>query len=158
VLADLKGFQRRTAVWAFERMFTANDPTHRFLVADEVGLGKTHVAKGVIAQVIDHLQSGGDRRQDVVCDRTRLIGGRTQPAIGISALRPHLVVLDEFQRFKDLLDPDPANFAAELAQRLFNLVDPETGRPTRTLLLSATPYRMYATEDEGDSDQYADCA
>jgi hypothetical protein len=76
--------------------------------------------------------------------------------VGISALRPDLVVLDEFQRFKDLLDPDPANFAAELAQRLFNFVDPQNGRPTKTLLLSATPYRMYATEDEGDDDQYAD--
>ena len=49
--------------------------------------------------------------------------------VGISALRPDLVVLDEFQRFKDLLHPDPANFAAELAHRLFNYVEPET-RPT----------------------------
>ena len=68
--------------------------------------------------------------------------------VGISALRPDLVVLDEFQRFKDLLNPDPTNFAAELAHRLFDYVDPDTGRPTRTLLLSATPYRMYTTADE----------
>ena len=54
-LADLKDFQRRTAEWAFERMYADGDPALRFLVADEVGLGKTHVAKGVIAQVIDHL-------------------------------------------------------------------------------------------------------
>lgn len=66
VLGDLKDFQRRTAVWAFERMFHATDPTTRFLVADEVGLGKTHIAKGVIAQVIDHLQRGGDERHDIV--------------------------------------------------------------------------------------------
>src|SRR3954465_12369972 len=66
VLADLKHFQRRTAIWAFERMFDANDPALRFLVADEVGLGKTHVAKGVIAQVIDHLQRSGDERHDIV--------------------------------------------------------------------------------------------
>jgi hypothetical protein len=74
-------------------------------------------------------------------DRRELIGEvrRIMAIVGISALRPDVVVLDEFQRFKDLLDPDPANFAAELAQRLFNFVDPETGRPTRTLLLSATP-------------------
>src|SRR4051794_20614277 len=66
VLADLKDFQRRTAVWTFERMFAADDPAPRFLVADEVGLGKTHVAKGVIAQVIDHLQRSGDQRHDIV--------------------------------------------------------------------------------------------
>jgi len=76
--------------------------------------------------------------------------------VGIAALRPDLVVLDEFQRFKDLLDPDPTNFAAELAHRLFNYVDPESGQPTRTLLLSATPYRMYTTADEVDGDHYAD--
>ena len=49
VLADLKDFQRRTARWAFERMFADRNPAIRFLIADEVGLGKTHVAKGVIA-------------------------------------------------------------------------------------------------------------
>jgi hypothetical protein len=76
--------------------------------------------------------------------------------VGITALRPDFVVLDEFQRFKDLLQPDPGNFAAELAHHLFDHVDPETGRATRTLLLSATPYRMYTTADEVDGDHYAD--
>ena len=66
------------------------------------------------------------------------------------------MVLDEFQRFKDLLNPDPANFAAELAHRLFDYVQPQTGRATRTLLLSATPYRMYTTADEVEGDHYAD--
>jgi hypothetical protein len=325
VLSELKDFQRRTAVWAFDRMFDEDDPARRFLVADEVGLGKTHIAKGVIAQVIDHLQRSGDERHDIVyvcsngaiarqnlrklvpkgiepledverltmlplaqlnqggggrsgvnllaitpgtslkfghntgrfperclayaflrahwgagvmsararwifwdgvspedgderlrarearyrktikgsltdfahqldeADRIRsahhqpsvremfetLVDGlawkRTFPEhlrslrseligevrrimaiVGISALRPDLVVLDEFQRFKDLLDPDPTNFAAELASRLFNYVEPDTGRPTRTLLLSATPYRMFTTADEPDADHYAD--
>ena len=66
VLADLKDFQRRTACWAFERMFADGNPAIRFLVADEAGLGKTHVAKGVIAQVIDHLRRTGDARHDIV--------------------------------------------------------------------------------------------
>ncbi|MCQ3804639.1 MAG: hypothetical protein OXC98_04500 [bacterium] len=48
-MADLKDFQRRTAEWAFQRMYADRDPALRFLVADEVGLGKTHIAKGVIA-------------------------------------------------------------------------------------------------------------
>jgi hypothetical protein len=325
VLADLKDFQRRTAVWAFRRMFDDDDPALRFLVADEVGLGKTHVAKGVIAQVIDHLQSSGDERHDIVyvcsngaiarqnlrklvpkgieplddverltmlpqaklnrggggssginllaitpgtslkfghstgrfperclayaflraywgadvmirrarwifwegvspedgdarlrsraaryrpavqaslddfvhhlteVDRSRsvhrrpslrevfdvLVDGlawkRTFPdelkglrrelisevrrimaTVGISALQPDLVILDEFQRFKDLLKPDPDNFASEVAHQLFGYVDPDTGRSTRTLLLSATPYRMYTTTDEPEADHYAD--
>ena len=66
VLGSLKDFQRRTAEWVFQRMFDDSDPALRFLVADEVGLGKTHVAKGVVAQVIDHLGRIGDERHDIV--------------------------------------------------------------------------------------------
>ena len=325
VLGDLKDFQQRTARWTFRRMFDEHDPAYRFLVADEVGLGKTHIAKGVIAQVIEHLGRIDDPRHDIVyvcsnaaiarqnlrklvpkgiepledvgrlamlpltalnegnsrqpginliaitpgtslkfgrstgqfrerClaytflrehwgaavmtaparrifwegvtagdpdgrlrswerwyrpkiagsleafanelaevdksrrrhgkptlrklfdrlvdglkwrrafpdelwdDRRVLIGEvrRILAIVGIAALEPDLVVLDEFQRFKDLLRPDPDNFAAELAHRLFDYKDSVTGRLTRTLLLSATPYRMYTTADEIDSDHYAD--
>ena len=328
-LADLKDFQRRTAIWAFERMFADHDPALRFLVADEVGLGKTHVAKGVIAQVIDHLGRIGDERHDIVyvcsnaaiarqnlrklapkgieptlvdVDRLTMLplvdlegsengrpginllaitpgtslrfgyssgkfseralaytllrrhwgdevmteharrifwtglrrgtraqrdnrlrrhercyrplvkvsrdefarrldqvdderlgsdkppvremfdnivdglarrgsfhGGlwtqrqqliaevrRVMAIVGIDALRPDLVVLDEFQRFKDLLKPRPGDLAAELARKLFDYCDPDTGQRTRTLLLSATPYRMYTTADDTDSDHYKD--
>ena len=61
VLAQLKGFQRDTVDYAFERLFAAPDSSHRFLVADEVGLGKTLVARGVIAKTIDHLWDKVDR-------------------------------------------------------------------------------------------------
>ncbi len=54
-LAKLKGFQRRTVDYAFDRLFLEPGSSHRFLVADEVGLGKTLVARGVIAKTIDHL-------------------------------------------------------------------------------------------------------
>ena len=53
-LAGLKDFQRATVDYVFDR-FYGPDPTRRFLVADEVGLGKTLVARGVIARTIDHL-------------------------------------------------------------------------------------------------------
>ena len=55
ILKPLKPFQRRTVDHAFHRLFTAQDSTSRFLVADEVGLGKTLVARGVIARAIDYL-------------------------------------------------------------------------------------------------------
>jgi hypothetical protein len=53
-LAGLKDFQRATVDYVFDR-FYGPDPTKRFLVADEVGLGKTLVARGLIARTIDHL-------------------------------------------------------------------------------------------------------
>jgi len=56
VLAGLKDFQRATVDYAFERFYGPN-PTRRFLVADEVGLGKTLVARGLIARAIEHLRS-----------------------------------------------------------------------------------------------------
>ncbi len=55
VLKGLKDFQRDTVAYVFGRMYVDRDPTHRFLVADEAGLGKTMVARGLIARVIDHL-------------------------------------------------------------------------------------------------------
>jgi hypothetical protein len=61
VLGGLKNFQRETVEYVFGRMYTDASPTNRFLVADEVGLGKTMVAKGVIAKAIDHLWESKDR-------------------------------------------------------------------------------------------------
>ncbi len=68
VLANLKAFQRDSVEYAFNRLYKAPDSTQRFLVADEVGLGKTLVARGVIAKAIDHLWEGSSRveRIDIV--------------------------------------------------------------------------------------------
>ncbi len=306
VLAGLKGFQRRTAEYVFNKLYSAEDGTRRFLIADEVGLGKTLVAAGVIAQAIDHLRDNGVSRIDVIyicsnqaiarqnVDRIRhhlsvdakplaqritllphrldtldheinlialtpgtsfntasaegiaeeriilyrmlseawgdlgqgarkvflggissverfreyeswypnreidrnivqkfenavrgpggelhrefirirdlLAGGiddwskRRQRQSFISKLRrllahacldalePDLVILDEFQRFRDLLNPKTTS--GELAERLFAYEDTHT--QVRTLLLSATPYKMYTLSHESDDDHYRD--
>jgi Helicase conserved C-terminal domain len=61
VLDKLKAFQRKTVEYAFRRLYTDPDSTHRFLVADEVGLGKTMVARGVIAKAVELLWGTVDR-------------------------------------------------------------------------------------------------
>ena len=61
VLNGLKDFQRDSVEYIFKRLYTDSDPVSRFLVADEVGLGKTLVARGVIAKAIDHLWETIDR-------------------------------------------------------------------------------------------------
>ena len=305
VLSGLKDFQRRTAEYAFDRLYNAEDSTRRFLIADEVGLGKTLVAAGVIAQAIDHLRSLNTPRIDVIyicsnqaiarqnVDRiknrlsidtrplaqritllpyrlgtldqqvnlialtpgtsfgsasaegvveervilfrmlteawgqlgpdARLVfqGGlasvarfreyeswypdrqidksivsqfrkevgppecelhhefmsvRDRLAAGtdpdswrvrsrfvaklrrllahscLDALEPDLVVLDEFQRFRELLNPRTTS--GELAQRLFEYEDSNTR--VRTILLSATPYKMYTLSHETDDDHHRD--
>ncbi|MCC5633204.1 hypothetical protein LC613_37525 [Nostoc sphaeroides CHAB 2801] len=71
----------------------------------------------------------------------------------ISALQPDLIILDEFQRFKSLLEPK--NEFNELAHELFNFSDERS--PTKVLLLSATPYKMYTLDHEaGEDNHYED--
>lgn len=303
-LARLKDFQRRTVDYVHSRLWDPVDPAKRFLVADEVGLGKTLIARGVIAKTIDHLwdtvdridvvyicsnqqiarqnlgrltiggvpidhadrltmlprvmkhlrenkvnfvsftpgtsftisESGGRSGERVllqhllarsvgshirrqagwlkffrgasglanyerelrdargnhldgviaaqfaaaldtaqfegrplleVLDETvrefrhretvhwsisnrryRLIGRMRQlvAEAAVEALEPDLVILDEFQRFKDLLSPESPG--ADLARRVFD------HRDARVLLLSATPYRMYTLPDEPAGDNH----
>ncbi len=311
VLAPLKPFQCRTVDHAFDRLFLAKDSTARFLVADEVGLGKTLVARGVIARTIEHLwdeveridiiyicsnsniarsnlqklQVGGGAERSFATRLTMLAtelasgdgtgladsklnfvsftpgtsfnlrssGGRAderallfhllkdrvardtglknllQMGVGkkrwremvgskppldetirdsflasysssgldatvhelidgwfwryrtrwpddvhwrrtalvgdlrvllakacVAALEPDLVILDEFQRFKTLLDPSGSDTAVELAQSMFGARTPE-GRRVRMLLLSATPYKLYTADAEIErEDHYED--
>ena len=305
VLASLKGFQRRTAEYVFGRLYRAEDSTRRFLIADEVGLGKTLVAAGVVAQAIDHLREEGVPRINIIyicsnqaiarqnVDRIRhhlpidtkplaeritllpyrldtldqqvnlialtpgtsfnaasaegiaeeriilyrmltdawgdlghnarrvflgglssvkrfkeyeswhrgreidrsiveqfrsavkgpeselysefirvrdlLTDGQDDQALHhrqrfvsklrrllaracLDALQPGLVILDEFQRFRDLLNPKTTS--GGLAERLFEYEDSHT--KVRTLLLSATPYKMYTLSHESDDDHYRD--
>ena len=63
-LVGLKDFQRKTVDYVFKRLYR-NHSTSRFLVADEVGLGKTLVARGVIAKTLEHLQDDV-KRIDVI--------------------------------------------------------------------------------------------
>ena len=64
--------------------------------------------------------------------------------ISLSKLEPDLVIMDEFQRFKYLLNSDPESETGLLANRFFHSDD------VRMLLLSATPYKMYSTPEEID--------
>lgn len=54
--ATLKDFQVDTVDYVLRRLYDDPNPTDRFLVADEVGMGKTLVARGVIAGAIERLQ------------------------------------------------------------------------------------------------------
>ncbi|HEX3045290.1 MAG TPA: helicase-related protein [Bacillota bacterium] len=64
-LSRLKDFQRRTVDYVYHRLYVDKDCTNRFLVADEVGLGKTLVARGVIAKSIEFLWDK-EKRIDIV--------------------------------------------------------------------------------------------
>lgn len=67
----------------------------------------------------------------------------------IDFLAPDLVLVDEFQRFKEVIDL--AELPEELACRLFK----GAGKPPRVLILSATPYKA-VTFDHEQEDHYRD--
>jgi len=54
-MAGLKDFQRDTVAHVID-CFYGSSRSRRFLVADETGLGKSVVARGVIAKTLEHLQ------------------------------------------------------------------------------------------------------
>ncbi|NCT90976.1 helicase [Cellulomonas sp. APG4] len=85
---------------------------------------------------------------EVSSRRYRLIGALRSVVAraSVEALEPDLVIMDEFQRFKDLMDP--GSDAAELAHAIFD------HRDAKVLLLSATPYKMYTLPDEPEGDDH----
>jgi hypothetical protein len=85
--------------------------------------------------------------------RTRWIGElrRLLARVCLATLKPDLIILDEFQRFKHLLEQESE--AGELARDLF---DSEAGQGARVLLLSATPYKSLSLHHEADDDHYGD--
>ena len=64
--------------------------------------------------------------------------------ISLEKLEPDLVILDEFQRFKYLLQTESDTEMGMLANKFFN------AKSVNMLLLSATPYKMYSTLEEID--------
>jgi hypothetical protein len=100
-----------------------------------------------------HIPDEQNRRRNQLISELRGI----MSAAGIDALKPGLVILDEFQRFRHLLGDDPESEAAALAQTLFRWSRPKTGEQARVLLLSATPYRgLTVAGDGGDDDHHED--
>ena len=89
------------------------------------------------------IRDNGGRRvgENGVIGRLRMIFAQ----ISLERLQPDLVIMDEFQRFRDLLVSDQESEIHMLADKFFHAED------VRMLLLSATPYKMYSTPEEIDA-------
>ena len=96
------------------------------------------------------VQDGLPENMDAIRALTAELRGALARA-SVETLEPDLVILDEFQRFSHLLDPETGGEAAELAHHLFDYGQ------AKVLLLSATPYKAYtAAKDSSDEDHYTD--
>ncbi|MDP4332142.1 helicase-related protein [Curtobacterium sp. A7_M15] len=112
---------------------------------DALGQEALHEFRSVLALVTGH--GADDRDFDSVWNRTGALLGRMRRALAkasLQALEPDLVILDEFQRFRELLDAPETSEAAELAHDLFSFPG------VRVLLLSATPYKPFTQAGEAE--------
>ena len=90
---------------------------------------------------------------------TNSLTGRLRAVLARESVRlltPDLVILDEFQRFRDLLNETTE--AGELAHHLFNYREAQSEHTAKVLLLSATPFKpfTYAEEAHLGEDHYRD--
>lgn len=107
---------------------------------------------GLRRRILRDVEQLGHRTRLTDAERVKSIAlvGELRAALakaGVAALEPDLVILDEFQRFRHLLNPEDPTFpeAAELAHALFDHGE------ARVLLLSATPYKPFTYAEEADA-------
>lgn len=70
---------------------------------------------------------------------------RMMAIISVDLMNPDLVIMDEFQRFKEIIDTNDDNETTILARKFFS---GNSITKTKILLLSATPYKLYSTLEE----------
>ena len=100
------------------------------------------------ADDFNYLRKGAKVPKGISSRRFNLIGElrHVLARAAVDKLEPDLVILDEFQRFKSLMDPEAPG--SDLAHALFD------HRDARLLLLSATPYKMYTLPDDPEGDDH----
>ena len=102
---------------------------------------------GSLREVADYLVN----RKDTSDDR-RWIGRirRDFALLSVEHLDPDLVIMDEFQRFRDLLDTESDTDLSIIAKK-FLFSETRKDDPVRILLLSATPFKPFSTSAEDET-------
>lgn len=70
--------------------------------------------------------------------------------ISVGLLKPDLVIMDEFQRFRSIIEADDGTETGLLKKSFFK------GGDCRILMLSATPYKLYTTLEEQEAGDVED--
>ena len=125
-------------------------PTHR---GQEIP--NRHPPQTVMAdlrELIDEMHGRSRFNADQKQRRLAIVGAlrRDLAKVSVDCLEPDLVILDEFQRFKHLLERPEAASEREVSQLAHDLF---TAERVKVLLLSATPYKMYTLAEEREHDR-----
>lgn len=104
--------------------------------------------KGTIQLLLRHLEAKENGDEPEESDSAVIRKLRQMFAeISVGMLEPDLVIMDEFQRFRSLLDADEDSEMGLLTKHFFGQEN------LRVLLLSATPYKLYSTLEEIEESQ-----
>ncbi len=103
-------------------------------------------------QMSEILRANNENMHRQACNE---VGGALRRTLIDACLRyvdADLFILDEFQRFRNLIDPDSMEEETEIARRIFN------NRRARILLLSATPFKAFTGDIDlsNGEDHYRD--
>lgn len=98
----------------------------------------------ILACLQQHLTAGGGKNINLIVSLRRMFA-----ELSAAMLDPDLVIMDEFQRFQSLLNPEEGSDLKMITDK-FLRCDNSEKEPPRVLLLSATPYKLYSTLDEID--------
>lgn len=102
----------------------------------------------IVAELRSELKVDNPNRKYITQLRTLFCG------LSMDMLHPNLVIMDEFQRYRDLMKGGKDTEENRLAQRLF------ADKATKILLVSATPYKPMVTMEEvsstGRNEQFED--
>lgn len=116
-------------------------------VSDELNrpYGEEGTVMETVISMCKYVKHGGNEKQNnnSIIRKLRTVFAK----ISLEKLEPDLVIMDEFQRFKYLINANPESETGMLANKFFN------SDRVRMLLLSATPYKMYSTLEEIDETQ-----
>lgn len=103
-------------------------------------ISETTVQDGI--RLLDFIENNRIKAEDIstgeIVKQLRIIFSE----LGLEMLKPDLVIMDEFQKFKDLIGVEQESETNLIAKKFFNK------KNLKILLLSATPYTLYATQEE----------
>lgn len=102
--------------------------------------GEEHIIDLLEKHIKDRRYKKNEYSDSYVLNKLRVMFAR----ISTQMLEPDLVIMDEFQRFKFLIDSNQESETGILAKQFLS------SGSTRILLLSATPYKLYSTLEEID--------
>lgn len=128
-LKQLKDFQKKTVDYTYQQLYQNN--RNKILVADEVGLGKTIVAKGIIARGFKkYLEDGGPNKENPTYNVVYICSN-------LAIAKQNISKLNIFNYWGN--DENPDDYVEENVNRLIYLSYKPKEKPPAFLINSLTP-------------------